>query len=110
MFCILLVLSNSCAPQLACPGGPKVNVFVGREPPFNIAPNGLLPSPESPVADLLALFADKGFNSKELMALIGAHTTGKQRFVEPTIANDSFDTTVTIWDTRFCEQAPLHSM
>ncbi|KAJ7112725.1 heme peroxidase [Mycena epipterygia] len=86
---------------LACPGGPKVKVFVGREPPFNVAPDGLLPNPESPVADLLARFADMGFDSKELMALIGAHTTGKQRFVEPAIANNSFDSTVTIWDTRF---------
>ncbi|KAJ7096955.1 heme peroxidase [Mycena epipterygia] len=86
---------------LACPGGPKVNVFVGREPPFNIAPENLLPSAEAPVADLLALFADKGFNAKELMALIGAHTTGKQRFVDTALANSSFDSTVTIWDTRF---------
>ncbi|KAJ7096957.1 heme peroxidase, partial [Mycena epipterygia] len=87
--------------HLACPGGPQVRAWVGREAAFNIAPQGLLPSPESPVADLVALFADKGFNAQELMALIGAHTTGKQRFVEPAIANASFDSTVTIWDTRF---------
>ncbi|KAJ7096956.1 heme peroxidase, partial [Mycena epipterygia] len=85
---------------LACPGGPQIRFFVGREPPFNIAPMNLLPSPESPVADLLALFADKGFNSQELMALIGAHTTGTQQFVDTALANDSFDSTVTIWDTR----------
>lgn len=90
--------------QLACPGGPQIPVFVGREQPFNVAPDGLLPSPESPVADLLALFADKGFDSQELMALIGAHTAGKQRFVDTAEANDAFDSTVTIWDTRFCEK------
>jgi len=86
---------------LACPGGPKIPVLVGREPPFNIAPDGLLPNPESPVATLLARFADMGFNAKELMALIGAHTTGKQRFVDVAESGDSFDSTVTIWDTRF---------
>jgi hypothetical protein len=65
---------------------------------------GLLPNPEDPVASLVARFADMGFSVRDLMALIGAHTTGKQRFVDPTQANDTFDTTVDIWDTRFCER------
>jgi hypothetical protein len=43
-----------------------------------------------------------GFGIRELMALIGAHTTGKQRFVDLTKANSAFDSTVDIWDTRFC--------
>jgi L-ascorbate peroxidase len=45
-----------------------------------------------------------GFSSRELMALVGAHSTGKQRFVDTTQANSTFDTTVDIWDTRFCKQ------
>ncbi|KAJ7635540.1 heme peroxidase [Mycena polygramma] len=89
---------------LACPGGPVIPAYIGRTAPRNIAPDGLLPNPESPVADLLARFADMGFSSRELMALIGAHSTGKQRFVEPTVANSTFDTTVDIWDTRFYTQ------
>jgi len=89
---------------LACPGGPVIPAFVGRPAPRNIAPDGLLPNPESPVADLTARFADMGFTSRELMALIGAHTTGKQRFVDTTKANATFDTTVDIWDTRFYTQ------
>ncbi|KAJ7495259.1 heme peroxidase [Mycena latifolia] len=89
---------------LACPGGPVINAFIGRPAPRNIAPMGLLPNPNSPVDVLLARFADMGFSSRELMALIGAHSTGKQRFVDPTVANASFDTTVDIWDTRFYTQ------
>ncbi|KAJ6528946.1 heme peroxidase [Mycena capillaripes] len=86
---------------LACPGGPAIPAFVGRTAPTNIAPTGLLPNPEDPVDKLVARFADMGFSVRDLIALIGAHTTGKQRFVDPTQANKSFDTTVDIWDTRF---------
>ncbi|KAF7351681.1 Peroxidase [Mycena sanguinolenta] len=86
---------------LACPGGPVIPAYVGRSAPRNIAPTGLLPDTEDSVNVLLARFADMGFKSREVMALIGAHTTGKQRFVDPAAANTTFDTTVQIWDTRF---------
>ncbi|KAJ7054288.1 heme peroxidase, partial [Mycena amicta] len=89
---------------LACPGGPKITFWAGRPAPRNIAPNGLLPSPEDPVPTLLARFADMGLSTRDLMALIGAHTTGKQRFVNVAAANATFDTTVDIWDTRFYTQ------
>ncbi|KAF7357156.1 Peroxidase [Mycena sanguinolenta] len=89
---------------LACPGGPAVTAFVGRAAPLNIAPTGLLPSPEDPVAKLVARFADMGLSSRDMIALIGAHTTGTQQFVDPAKANFSFDTTDTIWDTRFYTQ------
>ncbi|KAJ7687247.1 hypothetical protein B0H17DRAFT_1203718 [Mycena rosella] len=35
------------------------------------------------------------------MTLIGAHSTGKQRFVSPAAVNVSFDSTVDVWDVRF---------
>jgi len=86
---------------LACPGGPLIRAFIGRGPALNIAPQNLLPNPNSPVPTLLARFADMGFTSRALMALIGAHSTGKQRFQNTALANDSFDSTVNIWDVRF---------
>ncbi|KAJ7836420.1 heme peroxidase [Mycena leptocephala] len=86
---------------LACPGGPVIPAFVGRPAPRNIAPDGLLPNPTDPVDVLTARFADMGFSIRELMALVGAHSAGKQRFVDLIQANKSFDTTVDIWDTRF---------
>ncbi|KAF7354048.1 Peroxidase [Mycena venus] len=86
---------------LACPGGPRINAFIGRPFPLNVAPMGLLPSPEDPVPKLIARFADMGFTVRDLMALVGAHSTGKQRFVDPALANSSFDSTVDIWDVRF---------
>ncbi|KAJ7169217.1 heme peroxidase [Mycena crocata] len=86
---------------LACPGGPLINAYIGREAPKNIAPNGLLPNPEDPVEVTTARFADMGFSIRELMALIGSHTTAKQRFVDVAKASTSFDSTVDIWDVRF---------
>jgi hypothetical protein len=56
---------------------------------------------------LTARFADMGFSIRELMALVGAHSAGKQRFVDLIQANKSFDTTVDIWDTRFCKDIPI---
>jgi hypothetical protein len=64
---------------------------------------GLLPNPEDPVPKLLARFADMNFTARDLVALIGAHSSGKQRFVDTAKANFSFDSTVDIWDVRFCE-------
>ncbi|KAJ6548562.1 heme peroxidase [Mycena capillaripes] len=86
---------------VACPGGPVVNTYVGRTPPKNEAPMDLLPSPFDPVPKLVARFADMGFSVRELMALIGAHTAGKQRFVDTNQAGKSFDSTADIWDVRF---------
>ncbi|KAJ7648766.1 heme peroxidase [Mycena polygramma] len=87
---------------IACPGGPVVRTWVGRPMLLkNIAPDGLLPNPNSPVSVLTARFADMGFNVRELMALIGAHSTGRQRFVNTTLANEPFDSTIDIWDVRF---------
>ncbi|KAJ7701171.1 hypothetical protein B0H17DRAFT_199785 [Mycena rosella] len=37
---------------------------------------------------------------RELMALIGVHSTGKQRSVNTAVANSSFDSTVDTWDIR----------
>ncbi|KAJ6572525.1 heme peroxidase [Mycena vulgaris] len=84
---------------LVCPGGPVINAFVGRPAPRSIAPDGLFSIPESPVQVLTDRFADMGSSIRDsLMALIGAHSTGKQRFVNPAQANTTFDTTVDIWD------------
>ncbi|KAJ7466118.1 heme peroxidase [Mycena latifolia] len=95
---------------LACPGGPVINTYIGRTAPKNIAPDGLLPNPNSPVKVLTDRFADMGFSIRELMALIGAHSTGKQRFVNTLVAPSSFDSTVDIWDVRFYSETQSSSV
>ncbi|KAJ6491960.1 heme peroxidase, partial [Mycena sanguinolenta] len=90
--------------HLACPGGPRINVFIGRPMPKNVAPMGLLPSPDDSVPKLIARFEDMGFQVEDLMALVGAHTSGTQQFVDTTQANKSFDSTVDLWDVNFYNQ------
>ncbi|KAJ7676522.1 heme peroxidase, partial [Mycena polygramma] len=86
---------------LACPGGPQIKTYVGRALPKNIAPDNLLPNPNSPVKVLTDRFADMGFSIREMMALMGAHSTAKQRFVVPALAGETLDSTPDIWDVRF---------
>ncbi|KAJ7613853.1 heme peroxidase [Mycena polygramma] len=86
---------------LACPGGPQIKTLVGRPLPKNIAPDNLLPNPNSPVKVLTDRFADMGFSIREMMALMGAHSTAKQRFVNPSVAGETLDSTPDVWDVRF---------
>ncbi|KAJ7623883.1 heme peroxidase [Mycena polygramma] len=86
---------------LACPGGPQIRTYVGRALPRNIAPDNLLPNPNSPVKVLTDRFADMGFSIREMMALMGAHSTAKQRFVNTALVGETLDSTPDIWDVRF---------
>ncbi|KAJ6479172.1 heme peroxidase [Mycena vulgaris] len=85
---------------LACPGGPVIKTYMGRPEPWNAAPVGLLLNPFSPVPDQTARFADMGFTVREFMALLGAHTTAKQRQLDPTQFGFALDSTVDLWDVR----------
>lgn len=87
-----------------CPGGPTIPVKVGRKDSSDANPTGVLPSPFSSAEDLIKLFASKGFSVRDLVALIGAHSTGKQRTTDPSRAGESFDTTPGTWDTSFYEE------
>ncbi|KAJ6566752.1 heme peroxidase [Mycena capillaripes] len=88
---------------MACPGGPTIKTYVGRAPPplGYTAPDGRLPNPNSPVQKLTDDFAATGFSIRELMALIGAHSTGRQRFQDAATSGNPLDSTINIWDVRF---------
>lgn len=86
---------------VVCPLGPRVRSFVGRVDNPNPAPTGLLPDPSDSVDDLLDLFADKTINTADLVALVGAHSTSQQRFVDPSRAGDPQDRTPGVWDVQF---------
>ncbi|KAJ6483271.1 heme peroxidase [Mycena sanguinolenta] len=87
--------------QLACPGGPTTVPFVGRPPPRHMAPDGFLPGSDYPIELLTARFADMGFSAREMVALVGVHSIGKQMFIDPDKINATFDTTPDLLDTRF---------
>jgi len=76
-----------------CPGGPRVKTFIGRKDSTVSAPPGGIPSPFDSAPNLLNLFAKKGFSAEDLAALLGAHSTSTQKFVDPSQANKSQDST-----------------
>jgi hypothetical protein len=63
--------------------------------------DGLLPDANDLADNLIDLFRNKSIQSIDLIALIGAHTAGKQRFFDTTQANKPFDTTPGVWDVAF---------
>jgi hypothetical protein len=84
-----------------CPLGPRVRSFIGRKDTSTAAPTGLLPSVNDSVDKLISLFADKTFTAGQLVALVGAHSTSQQRFVDPSRAGDPQDSTPGVWDVLF---------
>jgi L-ascorbate peroxidase len=86
---------------VTCPRGPRILTFVGRNDAKKAAPTGLLPDVHSPADNLIKLFEDKGFSPHDLAALVGAHSSAKQRFVEPARAGTPLDTTPGVWDVEF---------
>ncbi|KAH8172412.1 peroxidase domain-containing protein [Sarocladium implicatum] len=83
-----------------CPLGPRVRSFVGRKD-SSTSPTGLMPAVTDSVDKLLSLFADKTFTAGQLVALVGAHTSSQQRFVDETRFGDPQDSTPGVWDVLF---------
>ncbi len=86
---------------LICPGGPKANFFAGRKNPSGPGPDGLLPPVSGSASELIKIFADKGFSSSELVALVGSHSTAKALKQPNFPAFTPQDTTPEIWDVKF---------
>jgi hypothetical protein len=93
---------------IICPGGPVIETWVGRKDAQWKNPTGLLPDVNDSVPKMVARFQDMGFTIRDLMALIGAHTTAKQRFVDPSRADEPQDTTPAIWDVKVRMTPPPH--
>ncbi|KAF2826499.1 heme peroxidase [Ophiobolus disseminans] len=87
-----------------CPGGPTVPVKVGRPDSREANAMGVLPSGFANGGDLVKLFASKGFSPMDLAALIGAHTTAKQRVTDPSKGGASLDSTVGTWDNKYYQE------
>ncbi|KAH9226719.1 class II peroxidase [Colletotrichum gloeosporioides 23] len=89
---------------VACPLGPRVRTFVGRKDTTKASPPNLLPSPFQKSDALFKMFAQKSFTPDGLVALLGAHTTSQQRFVDQSRAGAPQDTTPGVWDVAFYGQ------
>lgn len=86
---------------ISCPKGPRVRTLVGRKDATRAAPTGLLPDVHDSADNLIALFQNKGFSAHDLAALVGAHASAKQRFVDTEQADKPLDTTPGVWDVEF---------
>ncbi|KAH7417367.1 putative Ligninase LG5 [Cadophora sp. MPI-SDFR-AT-0126] len=96
----LLQVAASVA-TLTCPGGPKVQTFVGRKDTATPNPKNGLPDAHGSGDSLFALFQAKGFTANELAALLGAHSTSKA-FGQPDIVpGTAQDDSPGIWDVHY---------
>ncbi|WYZ45871.1 hypothetical protein EsH8_IX_000096 [Colletotrichum jinshuiense] len=99
----MIVFAGNAAIFL-CPGGPKVRTYIGRADNTNSAKAGGLPSPFDTPENLLALFKAKGFDPEALAALLGAHSTSTQNFVNASQAGASQDSTPGELDVSYYKQ------
>lgn len=95
---------GSTTATVVCPLGPRVRSFVGRKDSSVAAPDGLLPSPFESADILIGRFQNMTIGPHGLTALIGAHTTSQQRFVDPSRAGDPQDGTPGTWDVLYYQQ------
>ncbi|XP_061354313.1 cationic peroxidase 1-like [Gastrolobium bilobum] len=76
------ILAIAARDSVAALGGPSWNVGLGRRDSTTASKDAATKDIPSPLMDLSALisaFANKGFNTKEMVALSGAHTTGQAK-------------------------------
>lgn len=99
---LIQFLANTAT--VACPGGPRIKTFVGRKDSSVAAPDGLLPDPKDPADKLIELFGNKTITAPGLAALVGAHSTSRQRFFDESKANAPQDTSPGVWDVLFYKQ------
>ncbi|KAK1532858.1 peroxidase [Colletotrichum costaricense] len=99
-----LIQTASNVATVSCPLGPRVRTFVGRKDSTTPAVKKLLPDPSDSSAKLFKLFADKSFTPAGLVALMGAHSTSQQRFVDPSRADSPQDSTPGTWDIAYYQQ------
>ncbi|SMR42549.1 unnamed protein product [Zymoseptoria tritici ST99CH_1A5] len=86
---------------VTCPLGSRIRFFAGRKDSRVPAVEGLLPSVTAPADELISLFRAKTIEPHELAALLGAHSTSIQRFVDPALAGRPQDSTPMIWDVKY---------
>ncbi|KAH8706116.1 heme peroxidase [Phaeosphaeriaceae sp. PMI808] len=86
---------------VVCPLGPRIRSFVGRKDNSKAGPTGLLPGHTDSADTLIKLFSAKTIDPHDLVALVGAHTTSQQHFVDTARDGDPQDSTPGVWDVKF---------
>jgi hypothetical protein len=99
-----LIQFGANVATVVCPLGPRIRSFVGRKDNAKAGPTGLLPKETDSVDAILKLFSAKTIDAHDLVALVGAHTTSQQHFVDQSRDGDPQDTTPGVWDVAFYPQ------
>lgn len=86
-----LIQMGANVATVVCPLGPRTKTYVGRRDNPKPATDGLLPPVDRTADFLIKLFQDKTIQPNGLVALLGAHSTAQQRFVDPRRAGDPQD-------------------
>ncbi|KAI0263989.1 heme peroxidase [Gloeopeniophorella convolvens] len=93
-FAAAVALSN-------CPGAPRLRFLAGRMEAKAPAPPHLVPSPASPASTILERVQDAGFTPGDLVALLAAHSIGRQRTLDTSSAGTPLDSTPHVFDSQF---------
>ncbi|KAJ4983516.1 peroxidase [Stagonosporopsis vannaccii] len=96
-----LIQMGANVATVVCPLGPRIRSFVGRKDNSKAGPTGLLPGHLDSADTLIKLFAAKTIDAHDLVALVGAHTTSQQHFVNTARDGDPQDSTPGVWDVKF---------
>lgn len=96
-----IVQMGANVATVTCPLGPRTKTYVGRKDNSNACTDGLLPSVTDSADKIIKLFQDKTIQPNGLTALLGAHSTSQQRFVDTSRAGDPQDSTPGVWDTAY---------
>lgn len=99
-----LVQFGAAHATVTCPLGPRMRFFIGRKDSDKAAPDGLLPPVDGSADFNIRLFQDKTIQPNGLAALLGAHTTSRQKFVDPSRAEAPQDGTPGVWDVLYYQQ------
>eukprot|EP00877_Chromochloris_zofingiensis_P009779 jgi/Chrzof1/5054/Cz15g10020.t1 len=78
------------AKAVAVCGGPIIQVSIGRQDATAADPAGRMASEQSGVQQLKANFANKGFDTRDLVVLSGAHTLGGKGFGDPVTFDNAY--------------------
>ncbi|KAK0457279.1 manganese peroxidase 1 precursor [Desarmillaria tabescens] len=90
-----------------CPGAPQLTFLLGRPEATAPSPDLLVPEPFDTVTSIIARFADAGFTSSEIIALLSSHSVAGADHVDPTIPGTPFDSTPSLFDTQFFVEVQL---
>ncbi|KAH7131868.1 heme peroxidase [Dendryphion nanum] len=96
-----LIQMGANVATVVCPLGPRIRSFVGRKDNARAGPTGLLPGEKDSAEKLITMFKAKTIDAHDLVALVGAHTTSQQHFVNTARDGDPQDSTPGVWDVAF---------